>query len=109
MASTLVSMKITKAEHKKQRDPSIAIESPAYPYGLSITLDDSALKKLDAAAADYQVGETLVLVANVEVTNISSHDSKGGSVNESVGLQITDMCLEAGASAAADALYEAKG
>jgi len=113
VAATLVSMKISAAEREKRDAAStMAADAPAYPYGLSLQLEDATLRKLDVKATDYKVGDTLALVAKVEVTSISSHESKGGWSNDSVGLQITDLCVEdegANVSDAAKALYKGGG
>lgn len=110
MAAKLVSMKITPAELKKRTEPRSLAEgdAPAYPYGLSINLDDDALTKL-GIGDDLPESETeMVLVAKVEVTNVSSSDSAGGGKRRSISLQITEMCLEEGSSKdAADTLYDA--
>lgn len=104
----LVSMKISKAEAKAMMEPSSLAEGdrPRYPWGLSITLDKDALAKLDIGDDLPSVGESYVLVAKVDVVSVSSNQSEGGS-NRSVGLQITEMCLEDGdAKDAAAELYK---
>jgi hypothetical protein len=109
----LVSVKITKAEREQRSEPMIAENDyPMYPYGLGVNLDDETLEKLEIDAADLEVGQVLTLVARVEVTSLSSMESKGGTPHQSVGLQITELCLEAtesGADHAADALYTKDG
>jgi hypothetical protein len=111
MAAKLVSMKLDKAEQKKMMEPSLAEgDRPLYPWGLSINLDTDALDKLGLKEMP-DVGESYMLVAMVDVTNVSSNESEGGS-NRSVGLQITEMCLESGAKnvkSVSDALYGAGG
>lgn len=77
--------------------PSSMIDEPLYPWGLSINLDEDSLEKLDLELP--KVGKKFTLVAAVEVTSVSSNASKGGE-SQSVGLQITDMCLEAPGAAA---------
>lgn len=96
MATKLVSMEISEAEMKKRMEPAtISTENtPKYPWGLSITLDQASLEKLGVSVADYKVGEHYMLIADVEVTSLSSSESKGGMDNQSVGLQICACCLE---------------
>jgi len=105
----MVSMKITAAEQKKRSEPTSMVEDrPRYPWGLQLNLDTDALEKLGIGEELPAVGESYVLIAKVDVTSVSSNKSEGGS-NQSVGLQITSMCLEDGdgdTSAAAAALYE---
>jgi hypothetical protein len=107
--TTLTSMKISKAEREaRYSEKSIATEGPMYPYGLSIQLDDESLEKLGIDVKDLAVGSTMVLVAKVEISSVSSNESTGGPARQSASLQITEMCLEgegAKASDAAKALY----
>ena len=109
MADKLVSMKITAAERKKNEPSTSPVEQdqPQYPYGLQLDLEHEALKKLGVALP--KVGKDFTLIANVTVTRVSSYESVGQDARGSVGLQITDMCLEApGTTDAADALYSEK-
>lgn len=112
MPTKLVSMKIQKADRDAKTDtvPSLATDGPAYPWGLSLTLDNDALDKLDLDEDDFKVGATMMLVAKVEVTAISSNETRGSDPNKSVGLQITDLCLEDDAAKTTNAeaaLYKA--
>jgi len=105
----LKSMKMPKREMEKMAEPSsIATDRPMYPWGLSVSLDTCCLAMLGLDASDFQIGEAKTLIARVEVTGISSSESKDGDANQSVQLQITDMCLEEGdeAKKAAAALYD---
>lgn len=106
----LVSMKLSKTDADAKMAPSsMATDRPAYPWGLSVNLDDDCLEKLGIDIADLKVGGKMSLIAQVEVTSLSSNQSKGSAASQSVGLQITDMCLEDGASkakAAVETLYE---
>lgn len=106
----LVSVKIDKATRDKLKEPStIATDAPIYPWGLSINLDSDTLEKLEVDADDLKVGATLSLIAKVDVVSLSKNESQGSTPNQSVGLQITEMCLEsAGAAAAAVKLYKEK-
>ena len=105
--SKLTSMKLSESDRKKQMEPSIAYEGPKYPYGLALSLNEEILDKLDLGSLP-KVGATLTLVATVDVTSASSEEHQGGK-RRSIGLQITEMCLEAegDAESAAKALYEA--
>jgi hypothetical protein len=89
----LVSMKIDPKEREKKYAESAIVDRPAYPYGLSIHLDDDALEKLGLSKLP-EVGTELALVAVVDVTSVSENDSGAGAVR-SASLQITSMCLEA--------------
>lgn len=104
--SKLVSMKLSKADREKTMEPSMAYEGPSYPYGLSLSLNEEILAKLDIDSLP-KVGATRTLIATVEITSVSSNESVGGK-QRNIGLQITEMCLEAegDAESAAKALYE---
>lgn len=93
MATKLVSMKLSSKEAKQQMEPSLAAKDrPRYPWGLSVSLDTDSLKKLGIEELPA-VGESYLLVANVDVSSVSSNASEGGS-QKSLSLQITEMCLE---------------
>lgn len=95
MATKLVSMKIPKEKRDGPMQPSsLATEGPAYPYGLSLSLDTDSLEKLELDAEDLTVGTKYLLIAKVEVSSLSQSDSKDQGPYQSVGLQITDLCLE---------------
>lgn len=109
----LVSMKLTKQEANRADTvgpSSMVTDTPAYPWGLTINLDTDALDKLGLTADDFTVGDSLTLIAEVEVTACSRDELKDQAPRDRVGLQITDCCLEEGARAgdAADALYGKK-
>lgn len=107
MAAKLVSMKLDASEQKKMAEPSLAEgDRPLYPWGLSIDLNSDTLDKLGITDLP-DVGESYMLVAMVDVTNVGSNASEGGT-NRNVCLQITDLCLESEAKnvkSVSDALY----
>lgn len=104
----LVSMKTTPKEAKEEAAEAIGSAStqPEYPYGLSISLDDAALKKLGIASAPA-LGAKMMLTAQVEVCAASSYATQKDS-ETNVTLQITDMALEGAGPSAADRLYSKK-
>lgn len=87
----LKNMKMTPKEAKEQYEPK-SLDSPQYPYGLCLNLDNDSLEKLGIPIP--AVGQELSLTAKVEVTSVSQYDSKNGHKNSSISLQITDMALE---------------
>lgn len=110
MGATLHSMKITAAERKKRQEPSMGPgeDAPAYPYGLTVRLDNEALEKLGIGDDLPESEAKMVLIAKVEVISASSVDRAGGGKTRGLELQITDMCLEDGnAKDAAKTLYDA--
>lgn len=104
----LVSMKLDPKE-QKQEASDLAFEKPLYPYGLSISLDDEALKKLGITELP-DVDDRMTLTARVCVTNVGDYASQSGS-NKSVSLQIEAMDLSDAVEAddakdPADTLYK---
>lgn len=105
----LVSMKIDAKAREKKYEESALVDRPEYPWGLQLRLDEEAIAKLGIDLPE--VGKDLMIVARVNVTSVSSHDSATGGKNRGIELQITDMCLEADTGeggAAADKLYGGK-
>lgn len=104
----LKSMKITATE-RSSNAPIEKYEPPAYPYGLQLSLDQDILEKLEVDSLP-KVGTTLILIAKVDVSSVSEHESQGDKKpRRSLSLQITDACLEpntADGKKAVAALYE---
>lgn len=89
----LVSMKLSAEKAKSMTEPAMTSkDAPAYPYGLRISLENDALKKLKIDPLPA-VGDTLQLVALVEIVEVSQRDSADGGERRSMGLQITEMAL----------------
>lgn len=86
------SMKMGKADAEKMLPTSSKIDTPAYPYGLQLELNDSVMKKLGMKELP-EAGETLMLHAKITVSRSSQTDTKDGGKQQSVSLQITDMCI----------------
>ncbi len=89
-------MKISKADMEEKSEPQ-SVDSPQYPYGLKIYLDNDMLEKLGISQLP-QVGASLVLSAKCEVCEVGQYDSKDGGKNQTMSIQITDMALEAPAA-----------
>lgn len=107
---TLVNMKRSKADREKSMDAAVpAPEAPRYPWGLSLSLDNEVLEKLGLDDLP-EVDDELELVARVTVTRVSSADQAEGGPSRDVGLQITEMALEAPKrrKSTADVLYRGK-
>jgi len=98
-------MKLSAAAREKMYPaPTLLNDTPRYPYGLTITLDNETLDKLEMGSLP-KVGKTMTLIAAVTVTSVSSSEDSGDhEVRRNVSLQITDMALEG--SKAAATLYE---
>jgi hypothetical protein len=100
----LVSMEMTKSEAQELYASPVGNESapdetPKYPYGLKLDLDEEGLAKLKITELP-KVGEKMVLTAQVEVCSVSQYESKEGGADQRVSLQITAMALEGGAKEA---------
>lgn len=93
----MISMKLSAAEAKAETMLGCGPDSddqPAYPYGLSIQLDDETLAKLGITDLP-PVGTVMQLTALVEVCSVSQYENQDGAEN-SMSLQITDMELANG-------------
>ncbi|WP_244129208.1 capsid staple protein [Burkholderia gladioli] len=85
-------MKLTPAEAKQEAGIApMDAEQPAYPYGLTICLDDEALAKLGITSLP-DVGTPFTLAARVEVCSTSQYQNQDGA-DRNLSLQITDMEL----------------
>lgn len=91
----MTSMVLTPDEAKEEMGCSVPSDNdtPRYPYGLSLYLDDETLAKLGITAMP-DVGTKLRLVAQVDVTGNSQRQTQDGK-DVSMDLQITDMELTA--------------
>ncbi|NYT45135.1 hypothetical protein H0A64_09905 [Alcaligenaceae bacterium] len=88
----MISMK-TSEKRSATLLAEVEADTPEYPYGLRINLDDDSLKKLGITELP-EVGTTMTLQARVEVVSVSQHESDNGK-HRDMSLQITDMTLEA--------------
>lgn len=86
------SMKLTPKEAKAEVSYDTPSKAPEYPYGLTICLDDEAIKKLGIKELP-DVGQPMMLEAKVLVCSKSQYENQGGA-DTSLSLQITDMELE---------------
>jgi len=82
-----------------------------YPWGLRISLNGDALKKLGIDLP--KVGEMLAIGGLAKVCAVSTREHEGGESHSNVELQITDLGMEASDATppktAADTLYGAEG
>lgn len=98
---TLINMELSAAEAKQEVSPDT--DGPKYPWGLCLTLDNDALKKLNIDTLPV-IGSKLRLIAEVEVSGVRAYSSQQSESDTSMDLQITDMSLS-GESSAASVLY----
>jgi hypothetical protein len=86
-------MEPAKNEQVAEKAPSEG-DRPAYPWGLSVHLDDQSLSKLGLDRLP-QVGKPVMIHALADVTNVSEQERVGADgkkeINRAVALQITNM------------------
>ena len=85
----LKDMKLTRSE--KTEEAEIATDTPDYPYGLTLNLDQDALEKLGIELPD--VGDSFFVVAIAKVKAVSEHQSDEHS-SQDVSLQIEQLSLD---------------
>ena len=92
MKKNLTDMKLSTKKAKLATAP-IGEESPPYPWGLRITLEDEALNKLGKGTKGFGIGARMSMECQVEVVSVSESEELKGRKNRSVGLQIIKMAL----------------
>jgi hypothetical protein len=106
----MVNMKMAPPKEKAVMTAPDPENTPRYPWGLSVHLDDESLEKLGLKDLPT-AGTKLSLVARVDVVSVSERQSQDEQdTMRSLELQITDMALgpdEAGEKPKAqDVLYK---
>lgn len=89
---TLVDLAYTHDELKDRMitSPCPISDSPKYPWGLQISLDNKTLEKLNCDFSDWKVGDVIPLDIIAKVTSVSANETEGGT-ECSVSLQITHL------------------
>ena len=67
-------------------------ESPRYPYGLNLRLENEAIDKLGIKEMP-EVGEEVMVMAKAKVESCSMNEQSDGKKYRTISLQITDMML----------------
>lgn len=94
----LADMKMSDEEAKEQYGPSSAMaDSPQYPYGLQLSLDEESLAKIGIKDLPA-VGTKVQITAIAEVTSVSKRKNRGGDDESNASLQIIQMGIEAAPS-----------
>ncbi|PVX84344.1 capsid staple protein [Paraburkholderia unamae] len=92
----MISMKLTPVEAKQESTAdaptTVDADRPAYPYGLTVCLDDESLSKLGVTSLP-DVGTPFTMTARVEVCSASQYQNQSGT-DRNLSLQITDMQLD---------------
>jgi hypothetical protein len=72
------------------------VDSPSYPYGTRITLEDGVAEKFDCLDG-CTVGETVLVTARAKIVSVRQsemmHSGKPGK-SFNVELQLTDMAMK---------------
>lgn len=102
----LIDMKRKKETKKEKETKNLAspcMDSPEYPYGLSISLDNEGLEKLGMTTLP-KVGAKLTIEALGVVTSVSSNESQQGEPNRRVEIQLQKLGVEKGSASVKDAI-----
>lgn len=90
----MISMELPDGQGKASEMPE-EMESPRYPWGLQLHLENEQLKALGIESLP-KVGESLTIVAKVKVTRCGEEEMEGEEVRRNMALQVTEMGLETG-------------
>lgn len=96
----LVDLKRTEADKKAEAakwggDATSVAHMEDYPYGLSLRLDDAAMKKLGLDGTSFNAEDRVMVLAAAMVQSEESN-SVGGKVQRTMTLQIQKLCIEPG-------------
>lgn len=92
--SDLKNMALTKAERKMDGPAGVSTRSrEKFPWGLSVDLDSTSLKKLGRKAEDFQPGKYVTLTCKAKCVRVSISTEEGGD-DSRVALQIEAMTVE---------------
>lgn len=91
MAQKMTDMKFTKAD-KKERMAGMEVGGNDYPWGLTITLDAQALKKMGIEELP-DAGDECQMQAIGKVTRVSQSANANDENDRSVEIQITNLAL----------------
>lgn len=72
----LADMKMSKAQSKERMAVPTSLYEE-YPYGLRLSLDSDAMKKLGLSAKNFDVKDAVTIVATGRVVSMSSSQSAG--------------------------------
>jgi hypothetical protein len=86
----MADMKMTKSE-KKDTIPSVA-DTPNYPYGLCLRLDNASLEKLGITTLP-KVGAKVMVTGMGVITSVSSHESKSND-SRNVEIQLQELAVD---------------
>ena len=73
----LIDMRLT-SEEKMEEGMMMPFNQHEYPYGLSISLDNTTLEKLGVDHDNFEIGDIYDLRAMARVTSVSSNETESG-------------------------------
>lgn len=105
----LKDMRLNKKDQKKFDQPDVPADTPKFPFGLRVHLEEEVLDKLPELDPMPKVGEKLAMIAVVEVVGIHQNQTASGK-RRHIDVQITELGFEdeSKAEKAAEALYGGK-
>ena len=83
-------LSITDKEKKEASVHSVLEDTPKYPYGLKLHIDEETFEKLGLADAPT-TGDKFMILAVAEVSDIRQERYRGDEKKHSMGLQIMQM------------------
>jgi hypothetical protein len=90
-AHRLVDLKRPKQSTKKRDYPVVETSGERYGYGIRVRLEKPELAKLKVNVNDYNIGDTVSIVAKAKIINLSESESMDSDDQKSVEMQITKM------------------
>lgn len=85
-----IDLALTPEELEKDSGGVPIAESPKYPYGLSISLDEKTLDKLDVDHSDWEIGDILPAGVLLKITGKNESETQDGK-KVCVNIQIVAM------------------
>lgn len=79
---------------KKEMSQESVVDRPKYDYGLTVHISEEMYERLGLSEAP-DIGECFMMLAKVEVKDIHQNKGADDRMKVSMGLQITDMALQA--------------
>ncbi|MBI5520215.1 MAG: hypothetical protein HY916_09160 [Desulfovibrio sp.] len=70
-----------------------AADAPKYPWGLTLRLDDEAIKKLGLDIKNFNTDTVVTITAKAECTEMREEDRQSSGKSQSLSFQITDMAI----------------
>lgn len=91
----LADMKMSKKQAKESNMPAMTSSGKMdeYPWGLKISLDNDALKKLEHVTG-YNVGDEVQIMAVGSIVDKSARETQDGKEDRSISIQIKKLACE---------------